>query len=243
MSAGRLFFAVVLLLSTPVSVVAQATQPAAPSAPATSPSAPSAPVTSPPAPSAPAPSATAPPAPSNAAIENGSVVKLEYTLKDDAGVVLDSNKGQDPLTFTQGSQQLMPGLEKQMIGLHAGDEKKVVLKPEEAFGQTDPNAQAEVAKNMLPPEALKVGARLMARNASGEQRPVTVKEIKSETVVLDLNHPLAGKTLVFELKVLDVAPPKPDAPAAESPKAAEPPKAGEAPKTTEPGKPSEPKSN
>jgi len=157
----------------------------------------------------------APAAPPAAAVETGSTVKLEYTLKDDAGIVLDTNKGQPPLTFTQGSEQLMPGLEKQLIGMHAGEEKKVVLKPEEAFGPADPNAQAEVPKGMLPPEALSVGARLMARNAAGEQRPVSVKEVKEQTVILDLNHPLAGKTLVFEIKVLGVEPPK----AAEPPKA------------------------
>ena len=175
-------------------------------------------------------------APSAAAVENGSTVKLEYTLKDDAGTVLDSNKGQEPLSFTQGGQQLMPGLEKQLIGMHVGEEKKVVLKPEEAYGPNDPTAQAEVPKNALPPEALNVGTRLMARNQAGETRPVTVKEIKENSVVLDLNHPLAGKTLVFEVKVLGVeppkasiSPPKTDAPATptEAPKAADPPKPAE----------------
>ena len=167
---------------------------------------------------------------SPAAIEKGSTVKLEYTLKDDTGTVIDTNKGQEPLSFTQGEQQLMPGLEKQLTGMHAGEEKKVVLKPEDAYGPTDPGAQAEVPKNVLPPEALTVGTRLMARNSAGEARPVTVKEIKDETVVLDLNHPLAGKTLVFEVKVLGVEPPK----AAESPKASEPPKGSEPPKPAEP---------
>jgi FKBP-type peptidyl-prolyl cis-trans isomerase SlyD len=189
---------------------------------------------------------TTPAAPSSGVtVEKGSTVKLEYTLKDDAGIVLDSNKGQDPLTFTQGSAQLMPGLEQQIIGMHAGEEKKVVLKPEDAFGLTDPSAQAEVPKGMLPPESLTVGTRLMARNASGEQRPVTIKEVKQETVILDLNHPLAGKTLVFELKVLGVEPPKAAEPpkAVESPTPAEPSKAVESPKAVEPPKAAEPKSN
>ena len=149
--------------------------------------------------------ATAPAAP---AIEKGSTVQLEYTLKDDAGAVLDSNKGQSPFTYTQGEAQLMPGLEKQLVGMHVGEEKKVVLPPEEAYGRPDPSAETEVAKDLLPREALTVGARLMARNSTGEQRPVMVKEIKEKTVVLDLNHPLAGKTLVFEVKVLGVEPPK-----------------------------------
>jgi len=137
-------------------------------------------------------------APAAPAIEKGSTVQLEYTLKDDAGAVLDSNKGQSPFTYTQGEAQLMPGLEKQLDGMHVGEEKKVVLPPEEAYGRADPGAQTEVPRDLLPPGALTVG----------EQRPVTVKEIKDQTVVLDLNHPLAGKTLVFELKVLGVAPPK-----------------------------------
>lgn len=166
--------------------------------------------TSPAPPPAETPAAQTPPAqpPAVPAIEKGSTVQLEYTLKDDAGTVLDSNKGQSPLTYTQGERQIMPGLEKELVGLHAGEEKKVVLKPEEAYGPADPSAQTEVPKNLLPPEALTVGARLLARNAAGEQRPVTVKEIKEETVILDLNHPLAGKTLLFDLKVLGVEPPK-----------------------------------
>ncbi len=160
--------------------------------------------------------------PPAAAVEKGSTVHLEYTLKDDEGIVLDTNKGQEPLTFTQGANYLMPGLEKQLIGMHPGEQKQVVLKPEEAYGPTDPSAQAEVPKGMLPPESLTVGARLMARNASGEQRPVTVKEIKDQTVILDLNHPLAGKTLLFEVKVLGVEPPKTVELKPAEPKAVEP---------------------
>lgn len=162
-------------------------------------------------------------APASPAIEKGSTVKLEYTLKDDAGTLLDSNKGQAPLTYTQGDEQLMLGLERQLVGMHSGEEKKVVLKPEEAYGPVNPTAETEVPKELLPPNALSVGTRLIARNAGGEQRPVTVKEVKEKTVVLDLNHPLAGKTLVFELKVLGVEPAK----AVEPPNAVEPPKAVE----------------
>jgi FKBP-type peptidyl-prolyl cis-trans isomerase SlyD len=161
-------------------------------------------------PPAPATPAQAAPGPASALIiEDGSMVQLEYTLSDDAGTVIDSNKGQPPLSYTQGDHQILPGLEKQLAGLRPGQEKKVVLKPDEAFGPVDPAAQTEVAKSALPPDALVVGAQLMARNAAGEGRPVVVKEIKENTVVVDLNHPLAGKTLVFDVKVLGIeAPPK-----------------------------------
>jgi FKBP-type peptidyl-prolyl cis-trans isomerase 2 len=194
----------VLTLSVPMTAAAQT--PAAPAAP-------------PPAQATPA---QASPAPAAApAIENGSMVQLEYTLSDDTGRVLDSNKGQPPLAYTQGNQQLIAGLEKQLVGLRAGQEKKVVLKPDEAFGPVDPSAQTEVPKDTLPPDALVVGAQLMARNAAGEGRPVVVKEIKDTTVVVDLNHPLAGKTLVFDIKVLGIESPskggEPKAPESKAP--------------------------
>jgi FKBP-type peptidyl-prolyl cis-trans isomerase SlyD len=183
---------VVLTLSVPLTAAAQT---------------PSAPPAAAPAP-AEAPPAQAPPAPAAApAIESGSMVRIEYTLSDDTGAVIDSNKGQQPLTYTQGNRQLMAGLENQLVGLRAGQEKKVVLKPDEAFGPIDPAAQTEVPKDALPPESLVVGAQLMARNAAGVERPIVVKEIKDRTVVVDLNHPLAGKTLVFDIKVLGIEPP------------------------------------
>jgi FKBP-type peptidyl-prolyl cis-trans isomerase SlyD len=160
----------------------------------------------------PSPPAAAP------AIEQGSTVRLEYTLTDDAGAVLDTNKGQTPLTYTQGEEQIISGLEKQLAGMRTGEEKKVVLKPEDAYGPVDPAAQTEVSKEALPPDALVVGARLMARNAAGEGRPVVVKEVKDTTVIIDLNHPLAGKTLVFDVKVLSVEPPKAPEPKAKDAK-------------------------
>jgi FKBP-type peptidyl-prolyl cis-trans isomerase 2 len=200
---------VVLTLSVPMTAAAQT---------------PSAPPPAAPAPTQAPPAQAPPPAPAAApAIENGSMVQLEYTLSDDAGKVIDSNKGQPPLTYTQGNHQLMAGLEKQLEGLRAGQEKKVVLKPDEAFGAVDPSAQTEVPKEVLPPESLVVGAQLMARTAAGEERPVVVKEIKDKTVVVDLNHPLAGKTLVFEIKVLGIeAPPKGGDSKSPEPKAADP---------------------
>ncbi len=158
-----------------------------------------------------APVAQAAPAPSstpNLAIERGSTVKIEYTLTDDGGALLDTNKGREPLTYIQGEQQLIPGLERALIGMHAGDQKKVVIKPEDGYGAVNPAARAEVPKSMVPAEMLKVGAQLLARDSSGDARPVMVKEIRESTVVLDLNHPLAGKTLHFDLKVVGVDPPK-----------------------------------
>ena len=144
---------------------------------------------------------------SNAAIEKGSSVKIEYTLKDDKGAVLDTNAGKEALAFTQGAQQIIPGLDKALLGMKPGDSKKVTVKPEDAYGAVDPKAEAEVPKDALPQGAAVVGTRLLARGQDGQPRPVTVKFVKDTTVLLDLNHPLAGKTLFFDVKVVSVEPP------------------------------------
>jgi len=140
------------------------------------------------------------------AVEKGSTVLLEYTVKDDAGTVIDSNKGQAPLSFVQGEEQLVPGLDRALVGMRPGQEKKVQVKPEDAYGPVDPAAQMEVPRSTLPSN-VSVGATLSARDPNGRVRTATVKAIKDQIVVLDLNHPLAGKTLVFEVKVLGVEPP------------------------------------
>jgi FKBP-type peptidyl-prolyl cis-trans isomerase SlyD len=146
------------------------------------------------------------------AIGAGSKVSLEYTLRDDDGQVLDSNKGRDPLTYVQGERQIVPGLEKALNGMHVGEQKEVILGPAEGYGAVDPQALAEVPKQLIPPDSLTVGAELLARNREGATRLVRIKEIKEETVVIDLNHPLAGKTLHFDVRVIGVEPPEADRP-------------------------------
>jgi FKBP-type peptidyl-prolyl cis-trans isomerase 2 len=148
-------------------------------------------------------------APAGPAIEKGSTVRLEYTVTDEAGKLLDTNKGGQSFEFTHGRQQMIPGVERQLLGMHPGEEKKVVVKPEEGYGAVDPAAQTEVPRETIPPAAQEVGKQLVARTQSGQSRVVMVKEVKERTVVLDLNHPLAGKTLLFDVKVLGVDPPRP----------------------------------
>lgn len=140
-------------------------------------------------------------------VKDGSVVTLEYTLTGEDGKVIESNKGKEPLKYTQGQRQIVPGLEKEIAGMKVGGEKHVKVKPEDGYGPVNPKAYQEFPKEKIPPEGLKVGATLIARSPQGEALPVKVREIKEKTVVLDLNHPLAGKTLVFDVKVLDIQPP------------------------------------
>ncbi len=140
-------------------------------------------------------------------IEPGATVQIEYTATDEGGKLLDSNKGKAPLTFTEGQHQIIPGLEKALVGMHPGEEKQVTVKPADAYGEVNPAAVLEVPKDRIPADDLTVGKELIAHNQTGQRRLVTVKEIKEQTVILDLNHPLAGKTLVFDVKVVGVTPP------------------------------------
>ncbi|HKA31646.1 MAG TPA: peptidylprolyl isomerase [Candidatus Binatia bacterium] len=154
--------------------------------------------------------------PNSNVIRSGSTVSLEYTLTSDDGQFTESNKGKEPLRYVDGREQIIPGLEKALEGLPAGAEKKVTVKPEDGYGQVDPKNFQEVPKEAVPADSLQVGTTLVAQNAQGQQFPVRVHEIKEKTVVMDMNHPLAGKTLVFEVKILDVKPPENQVPAPSS---------------------------
>lgn len=137
-------------------------------------------------------------------VSEGKEVSLEYTLRLENKEVVDSNVGKQPLTFTHGSQQIIPGLERELEGLVEGDTKVVTVAPEDGYGKVDPKAFQEVEKEKIPADAQKVGAQLQGKDASGRVFRTTIKEIKEKTIVLDFNHPLAGKILVFDVKVLGV---------------------------------------
>ena len=137
-------------------------------------------------------------------IQGGSTVKLEYTLTDEKGKVLDTSKGKEPLTYIDGEGQIIPGLEKALRGLHAGDQKQVTVPPEEAYGLVKP--VIEVPKERIPLQARRVGFSLMVRNGNAPPMPVQVKEIKEKTIVLDANHPLAGMSLTFDVEIISVEP-------------------------------------
>ncbi len=137
-------------------------------------------------------------------IQTGSMVAFDYTLTDESGTVIESSKGKEPMHYVHGKGEMIPGLEKELTGMGVGGEKKVTVKPEEGYGPVDPRAFQEVPKDKLPPEALKVGATLTARGPQGQAVPVRVHEIKESIVIMDFNHPLAGKTLLFDIKITEI---------------------------------------
>ena len=138
-------------------------------------------------------------------VSAGKRVSVEYTLKLDDQSVFESNVGKTPLTYTHGAGTMVPGLEKALDGMGVGDTKQVMVTPEEGFGPVDPEALQEVEKQRLPPDALHVGTQLTGTLPDGRTVYPRVAAIKTDAVVLDFNHPLAGKTLYFDVKILDIA--------------------------------------
>lgn len=137
-------------------------------------------------------------------IEAGSTVGLEYTLTLQDGTQVESNVGEDALSFEQGSGQIIPGLDSEVIGMKVGDTKKVTVPAEQGYGPVDPAAFSEVPTSELPEDAREAGAMLFARDDQGNTQRLRVHEVEGETATLDFNHPLAGQTLVFDIKILAV---------------------------------------
>jgi len=138
-------------------------------------------------------------------IQEGSFVSIEYTLTDDSGSVLDTNVGKEPLTYIQGAGQIVKGLERELQGLKVGDQKKVAVQPEDGYGQPDENAFQEIPRDRIPAEAQKPGAMLVTKAPDGRTAQIRVHQVKDKTVVVDFNHPLAGKTLHFDVKIKDIS--------------------------------------
>ena len=139
-------------------------------------------------------------------ISDGKIISMEYTLTLEDKKVLDSNVGGQPLTFTQGSHQIIPGLEAALEGMKAGDSKQVTVNPEQGYGPVNPKAIQEVQIDKIPKEARKVGTQLQAKDEQGRTMHPRVVEVKEQVVMLDFNHPLAGKKLYFDVKILDIKP-------------------------------------
>lgn len=138
------------------------------------------------------------------AIQEGKEVALAYKLLV-KGTVLEVADAKNPFIYIHGKHQIVPGLEKNLAGLHVGDRKTIRVLPKEAYGVVDPKALREIAKEKLPPDVpQKVGTLLEARNPEGMGMLVKIVEVKDKTVVVDFNHPLAGKELEFQIEVLNI---------------------------------------
>jgi FKBP-type peptidyl-prolyl cis-trans isomerase 2 len=138
-------------------------------------------------------------------IQNGDTVIVNYTGRLEDGTIFDSslNEGREPLTSTLGQGQLITGFENGLIDMTIGESKTIEIEPENAYGDYIPEMMTVVGFNQVP-EGVKVGETLQGNTPNGPIN-VLVKEITEEGVVLDANHPLAGKKLIFDLEVVGIS--------------------------------------
>ena len=135
-------------------------------------------------------------------IKEGNKVKVHYTGKFEDNNIFDTSKDKEPLEFTVGEGQLIPGFEQGVVGLNTGDKKTVELEPEQAYGPVRNELINEVPMEKLP-EGVKQGQMLQAQTEQGAMN-VMVTEVKEKTATVDANHPLAGKKLIFDLEVVEI---------------------------------------
>jgi len=137
------------------------------------------------------------------AIEANQIVSIEYEVKDGETVV-DSNVGGDALVFMFGKGQVIPGLENGIVNMDIGEKGDILVKPVDAYGEYNAEATQEVPADQFAGIELAVGMTLYGQGEDGGTVQVTVKEMKGETVVIDFNHPLAGKELMFSVAINNV---------------------------------------
>lgn len=137
------------------------------------------------------------------AIEANQIVSIEYEVRDGETIV-DSNVGGAPLVFMFGKGQIISGLEDGIVNMSIGEKADVLVQPANAYGELDESATQEVPKDQFAGIDLELGMTLYGQGEDGGTVQVTVKEIGEETIVIDFNHPLAGKALMFSVTVNNV---------------------------------------
>ncbi|MGC1375410.1 MAG: peptidylprolyl isomerase [Anaerolineales bacterium] len=143
-------------------------------------------------------------------IEDGQVVSMDYTLHVD-GEIVDTSDGREPLEFIQGTGNIIPGLERELYGMVIGDSKKVSVAPADAYGELDPEAYADVPRAEFPDNIpLEKGIEIQVRDESNHPMSARIDTVTDEIVKLDFNHPLAGKTLDFEVSIVALRGASPD---------------------------------
>jgi len=138
-------------------------------------------------------------------IAANKAVSIDYTLINDAGEVIDSSAGGAPLVYLQGAGNIIPGLEKALEGKAVGDELKVAVEPEDAYGEYAAELVSTLSRSMFEGvDELEVGMQFHASAPDGQMQIVTIRDLDGDDVTVDGNHPLAGQRLNFEVKIVDI---------------------------------------
>lgn len=139
-------------------------------------------------------------------VKKGDKVKIEYTGTLEDGTVFDSSKDREPLEFEVGSEKIIKGFDDAVMGMEKGEEKEITLKPEEAYGEPKDELIKKFPRDQVPTEQeLKPGMMLALATPDGRQFPAKIVDLDDKELTLDLNHPLAGKTLKFNIKVVEIS--------------------------------------
>lgn len=139
-------------------------------------------------------------------VKQGDKVKVNYTGKLQDGQVFDSSEGVDPLQFTVGAGEVIPGFDQAVIGLESGAKTTVDIDPENAYGPRNEELVATVNKKDLPEDLeYSLGGQLQVTQENGNMFMVTVTDVSEDSITLDANHPLAGKTLIFDIELVEIA--------------------------------------
>lgn len=133
---------------------------------------------------------------------DGSLIAFEFTMRDAKEVEIDSNVGKEPMVFQTGVGEMMQAVEDALIEMEVGEAKRITLTPEQAYGEVSPEAFREFPLEGIPEAAREVGRKVMSRAPDGDERMVDVVGVTDDMITLDFNHPLAGMTLFFDLKVI-----------------------------------------
>lgn len=138
-------------------------------------------------------------------VKENNTVKVNYTGKLSDGHVFDSSEGKEPLEFTLGKGQIIAGFEKGVINMKLNEKKTITIPKEEAYGEVNKELIQEVEKSKLPQDIKpEVGMGLVSKSQDGQEMNLVVVEVKDESIVIDGNHPLAGKDLIFDLEVVEI---------------------------------------
>lgn len=138
------------------------------------------------------------------AIKSGDTIAVDYTGKLEDGEVFDSSEGKQPLTFTVGAGMLIKGFDTAVVGMKKGESKTVTILPEEGYGPRNDEAFVQIPRDQFPEEIpLTEGLELQLQDPNGRPVPARIAEIGEDSVKMDLNHFLAGKTLVFDITISD----------------------------------------
>jgi FKBP-type peptidyl-prolyl cis-trans isomerase 2 len=137
--------------------------------------------------------------------KEGSKVKIEYTGTFDDGTVFDTSEGKKPLEFTVGAKQVIRGFDDAVKGMKQGEEKEITIPPAEGYGPVREQLVQKVPRQAFGDKEIKTGMVVGLQSKEGHKLAAVIKEIGDEQVTLDLNHPLAGKTLHFKIKLVEVS--------------------------------------